>query len=106
MSHTVFKLPAELIIEILSAFADPRHLVLSGKRGGGPVHAEWLAVIRKLTMTCWHLRNMLFPLLWEYIEARTVLDLSPPSFRAKNDLYVQCAYLMLNPIVCTYVRCV
>jgi len=69
-------------------------------------------VIRKLTMTCWHLRNMLFPLLWKYVEGCNMLSRRPPAHvrhlgpGLKIGLYAQCSYLINNPIVCTYVQCV
>jgi len=68
---------------------------------------ERLTAIRKLTMTCWHLRNMLFPLLWEYVEGCNLCD---PHLRSdqmvplKNSLYAQCSYLIHNPTICPYVE--
>jgi len=88
MGREVFRLPAELIIEVLTYFGDPHRNVRREKAYRGiyeldeivPLeHVERLTVVRKLTMTCWHLRNMLFPLLWKYIEGcRQPEDTCPP----------------------------
>ena len=104
----VFKLPFELIIEILSHFGDPhRNILLSRGRCQAvvPEHVERLTVTRKLTMTCWHLRNKLFPLLWKYVEGCHRRYKSRPSYYMPNDgLYNQCVYLALNPTVGAYVQ--
>jgi len=110
----VFRLPPELIVELLSHFGDPQRNIRREKPRGILVreHVERLTVTRKLTMTCWHLRNMLFPLLWEYVEGCNMLSRRPPAYdhslvpMLKNGLYAQCSYLINNPTVCTYVRCV
>ena len=73
---------------------------------------ERLTAIRKLTMTCWHLRNMLLPLLWEYVEGCNLLGRatirhhpgSDQMVSLKNGLYDQCWYLILNPTICPYVQ--
>lgn len=120
MSRTVFRLPAELIVETLAYFGDPRRNILSTRKSQGvgavldPSNVERLTAIRKLTMTCWHLRNMLFPLLWEYVEGCNITLRNPvlqrrmwdPMVSAGNGLYPQCTYLILNPIIGAYVRCV
>ena len=76
-------------------------------------HIERLTVIRKITMTCWHLRNMLFPLLWEHVEGCDVFAsrqavhpdyVSNQLVLLKNGLHDQCSYLVHNPIVGAYVR--
>jgi len=64
-------------------------------------------------MTCWHLRNMLFPLLWKYTEGCNVAYRRPVPqspgldkvLTVGNGLYAQCAYLVLNPTVGAYVQC-
>ena len=65
---------------------------------------------RKLTMTCWHLRNILLPLLWEYVEGCNLLDWPTIGSRRKvplkYGLYAQCSYLLHNPTICACVRCV
>ena len=110
-TRTVFRIPAELIVEVLTYFGDPHHnilLVKVDKETNWPLlpeRIERLTVIRKLTMTCWHLRNTLFPLLWKYVEGCNVLC-SDPVRRLQNGLYAQCAYLVLNPAVGAYVQCV
>ena len=107
-AHTVFRIPAELVVKILTYFGDPHRNILSVKGYSGsyqalsPKHIERLTVMRKLTVTCWHLRNMLFPLLWEYVAGCKVLLRG----RIGNDLRAQCAYLILNPAIGAYVRCV
>ena len=76
-------------------------------------HMERLTVIRKLTMSCWHLRNVLLPLLWEYVEgwrvfARRQAAHHDPTLGEwvlpKSGLYDQCSYLAHNPIVGAYVQ--
>ena len=120
VGRTVFRLPNELIVEVVTCFGDPHHNILSVKSTRGesaslyPEHVERLTAIRKLTMTCWHLRNMLFPLLWKYVEGcnvhcRRLMPLRPGSKRViqvGNGLYDQCVYLVLNPIIGAYVQCV
>ena len=108
MARIVFRLPIELIIEILACFGDPRHNILYLKTARGarvvldPGRVERLTAIRVLTMTCWHLRNMLLPLLWKYVEGCNVSYrhhqtlVRDPVILAGNGLYAQYAYLMLN----------
>ena len=76
-------------------------------------HVERLTAIRKLTMTCWHLRNMLLPLLWEYVEGCNLLGHRPSRHHhagsdqmvpLQNGLYAQCLYLIRNPTICAYVQ--
>ena len=69
-----------------------------------PEHVEWLTAIRKLTMTCWHLRNTLFPLLWKCVEGCNVLGRNPTLL--DNGLYHQCSYLVSNPTIGACVQCV
>ena len=98
------------MVEILSCFGDPHYntrRVRSGRGSGTLVleHVEWLTAVRKLTMTCWHLRNMLFPLLWKYVEgcnlsARRRLGI----VALGNGLHAQCSYLIRNPTVGAYVQ--
>jgi len=113
MRIAVFRLPPELIVELLSHFGDPHRNIRHEKPRGILVreHVERLTVTRKLTMTCWHLRNMLFPLLWQYVEGCNMLNYRPPAHFSsymvpmlKNGLYAQCSYLINNPTVCTYVQ--
>ena len=113
-TRTVFRLPVELIVEIITYFEDPHHNILSAKTVRGarrpldPEDVERLTVIRKLTMTCWHLRNKLFPFLWECVEGCDVVRYRPAHRRCTvgNGLYSQCAYLILNPTIGAYVQCV
>ena len=75
-------------------------------------HVERLTAIRKLTMTCWHLRNTLFPLLWEHVEGCNVFGRRPAPRRLgsdqmvplKNGLYAQCLYLVRNPTIGAHVK--
>jgi len=114
---TVFGLPSELILEILSHFGDPHRTIRRERSGQGSgvlvlEHVERLTVIRKLTMTCWHLRNMLLPLLWEYVEGCNLLSrrpfrhhyAAPDQMVPLNGLYAQCLYLIRNPIIGAYVQ--
>ena len=62
-------------------------------------------------MTCWHLRNVLFPLLWNYVEGCRILPNHPaednrPFVSLESGLYPQCTYVILNPTIGVYVRCV
>jgi len=104
----VFRLPVELIIGLLSHLGDPHRNIRREKLRGNLFlgHVERLTVIRKLTMTCWHLRNMLFPLLWEYVEGCSMFGRARPNqfVPLKNDLYNQCSYLIHNPTVCAYIQ--
>ena len=114
---SVFRLPTELIVEILSNFRDPHRNTRRARSHRGSrisvlEHMERLTVIRKLTMTCWHLRNMLFPLLWEYVEGCDVFVPRPvhPNSTSnqmvplKRGLDDQCSYLAHNPTVGAYVQ--
>ena len=108
-ARTVFRIPAELFVEILAYFGDPHRNILLAKgyyETTLPLRLEdieRLTVMRKLTMTCWHLRNVLFPFLWEHVEGCNVLR---RGCTIGNGLYAQCAYLILNPTIGPYVRCV
>ena len=110
IGYTVFRLPAELIIEILAYFRDSHHNIRSAKEARGmdatldPDDVERLTVIRTLTMTCWHLRNMLFPLLWTYVEGCNVSYRHGHRREGGNGLYAQCTYLVLNPTIGVYVQ--
>jgi len=106
---TVFRLPAELIVKILSRFGDPHCNILREKSDReswflAAEHVERLTVIRKLTMTYWDLRNALFPLLWQYVEGCTVFIRSDLTAPLQNGLYDQCLYLAHNPTVGAYVQ--
>ena len=118
-TSAVFGFSAEVILEIITHFGDPRRDFLLENRMDHPALlvfprldselAERLTVIRRLTMTCWRLRNMLFPLLWEYTEGRYFSPLRPSNKRygaLSHGLWAQCTYLLLNPTVGAYVRCV
>lgn len=118
MTRAVFRLPPELIIEILACFGDPRRNILRAKEESllcpDVELVQQLTVIRRFTMTCWHLRNILFPVLWKHVEGCTLIHFSslrPPVapnkfFVTSNGLYPQCSYLLLNPTIGAYVQCV
>ena len=115
MTRAVFRLPAELILEILSQFGDPHRNILYEKGGRygnlGSKAVERLTVIRRLTMTCWHLRNRLLPVLWKYVEGCKIYSLHrshgiPMVSQLSDGLYAQCSYLLLNPTIGIYVECV
>ena len=70
-------------------------------------NAERSIAIRRLTMTCWSLRNRLLPLLWADTEgciSHTRYDHTSETGGAESHLYAQCVYLSLNPAIATYVR--
>ena len=69
-----------------------------------------LTVTRELTMTCWHLRNILLPLFWEYVEGCNMLGHRPSRHDhagsdqivpLQNGLYAQGLH---NPTICAYVQ--
>ena len=68
-------------------------------------HVERSTVIRKLTMTCWTLRNTLLPVLWKNTEGCIV---RPPSGMRETGmtygLYAQCTYLLSDPTIAAYVQ--
>ena len=68
-------------------------------------HVERSTVIRKLTMTCWALRNALLPVLWKDTEGCVI---HPPSGYGRvgrtYGLYAQCIYLLSNPTIAAYVQ--
>ena len=114
----VVRLPNELVLEVLSYFRDPHRKILRARGGPfpwlnlDPKYVERLTITRRLTMTCWHLRNKLFPILWKYVEGCNFAPRHPASktrytpVPPKNGLYSQCSYLLLNPSVGVYVQCV
>ena len=100
---SVFKLPLELFLEI---FSHLRHYQ-DAFRYIGPVNkvdVERSTITRRLTMTCWTLRNILLPVLWKDTEA-CAIPVCPDEERTYG-LYPQCEYLLSNPIVAAYVQCV
>ena len=111
LRRAVFKLPIELFFEILSHFDDHRpfiHNTLCDSWWGMAMTTECVeqsTVIRRLTMTCWTLRNILLPALWKNVEGCVV---HPPSANIEAGktygLYPQCIYLLSNPTIASYVR--
>jgi len=108
---TVFKLPIELFFEIFSHFDDHRSFIHNTRGGvwwGMRMTTECVersTVIRKFTMTCWTLRNVLLPTLWKNVEGCVVHSRSANSETGKTyGLYPQCVYLLSNPTIASYVR--
>lgn len=112
IDRTVFKFPAELLFEIFSYFGDHRRYIhdtcSNGQRYGEVMrtkHVERSTVIRKLTMTCWGLRNALLPILWRDVEGCVVrLPSDDPYIKKTYGLYAQCVYLLSNPVIAANVQ--
>ena len=110
----VIKLPVELLFEILSYFDDHqryiRNLCNYGAGNYGtpmrPEHVERSTVTRKLTMTCWALRDILLPVLWRNTEGCVVkLPSDGGHVNGKTyGLYAQCVYLLSNSTIAAYVK--
>jgi hypothetical protein len=112
---TVFRLPLELLLEILSYFADHRRFIRENLYGRElPMqierkHAERSIVIRGLTMTCWLMRNLFLPILWTDAEAFIPYiryDHRTGTGGLGSSLRAQCDYLSLNPEIASYVQSV
>ena len=114
-SCAVSKLPLEMFLEIFSYLSDHRHFIRVNFNGRarsefgfvGKEHAEQSIVIRRLTMTCWQLRDMLIPLLWTDVEAcvrHTHYDPNTGSGGVGSSLYAICLYLSLNRTIAVHVR--
>ena len=110
----VFKLPVELFFEIFSHLYDHRRRIrdtaasISGEPWSvmEPQHVERSTIIRKLTMTCWALRDTLLPILWRITEGCVVSSASGGGGEPRKSygLYTQCVYLLLNPTIAAHVR--
>ena len=111
----VFRLPLELFLEILSYFSDHRRFIRENFYGRELFvymerkHAERSIVIRRLTMTCWPLRNLFLPLLW--VDAEGCISHTPYHYKTKSggvgsSLYAQCVYLFMNPAIAAFVQSV
>jgi hypothetical protein len=77
------------------------HVIMEAK------DAERSVVTRRLTMTCWPLRNLLLPLLWTDVEG--CISHSHYNYEARGgglgfSVYAQCVYLALNPAIAAYVQ--
>ena len=118
LGRTVFKFPVELFLEIFSYFHDHRRYICDTTGNTGlfdmimrTQHVERSTVIRKLTMTCWALRNTLLPVLWKNTEGCVVKQprgVNPPfsmnEIGTTYGLYAQCIYLLSNPTIAAYVQ--
>ena len=113
LCRAVCKFPLELFLEVFSYLADHRRFIRENYYGRvlslriERKHAERSVVIRKLTMTCWPLRNLLLPLLWVDVEG--CISHSPYDHNTKrgglgSSPYAQCVYLASTPAIATYVR--
>lgn len=110
----VFKLPLELFLEIFSYLSDHRRFIHEHYYGRD-MHAyikrenvERSILIRRLTMTCWPLRNLFLPLLWTDPEG--CISHIPYNHETKSGgegshLYAQCVYLLSNPAIAANVQC-
>ena len=65
-------------------------------------HVERSTVIRRLTMTCWVMRDTLLPVLWKDVEGCVVS--SHPRRGHTYGLYDQCVYLLSNPTIAAHVQ--
>jgi len=115
LCYTVFKFPLELFLEVFSYLADHRCFIREnyyGRDSGVRIeskHAERSAVILRLTMTCWPLRNLLLPLRWTDVEgciSHSRYDYITMSGGFGSNPYAQCAHLVLTPSIAAYVQCV
>ena len=112
---TVFKLPLEIFLKIFSYFADHRRFIRENYYGKKLTvhmerkHAERSVVIRRLTMTCWPLRNGLLPLLWTDVEgciSHISHDREVKRGTYGSSPYAQCVYLASNQAIAACVQCV
>ena len=112
MRKTVFKLPDETFLEILSYFPriSFRYKVTDGLRGvwGLTVlpaeYVERLDVLRAITQTCRTLRQKFLSWLWERVEACVVPDASAWYIYVGNTLERNYHILFKNPPLATHVR--
>ncbi|KAF9643272.1 hypothetical protein BDM02DRAFT_1544475 [Thelephora ganbajun] len=109
----IFTIPLELFLEVFSYLTDHRRFIREnyyGRRSFAFMekkHAERSIAIRRLTMTCWPLRNLLLPLLWADVEgciSHTRYDCNTRRGGEGSSLHAQCIYLSLNPAIAAYVR--
>lgn len=109
-----FRLPLELFLEIFSYLSDHRRFIREHYYGRDMYayikreNVERSIFIRRLTMTCWPLRNLLLPLLWTDPEG--CIPHIPYNHETKSGgegshLYAQCVYLPSNPAVAANVQC-
>ena len=109
---TVFKFPLELFLEVFSYLADHRRFIRENYygrelKGIGREHAERSVVIRRLTMTCWPLRNLLLPLLWT--DAEGCISHSRYNYNTNtgglgSNPYDQCIYLASTPAIAVHIQ--
>ena len=113
---TLFKLPLELIMEILSYFnclpiiTNKLNLSLFGINPKvSRRYLERTDALRALSQTCRSWRNLFLPLLWERLESCcSVMDIdSGNRFESNmNSLIRKSALVCENPEIASHVRCV
>ena len=111
--RTVFKLPDETFLEILSYFPVINlRYKNTGQRGIWGLNVlpgefiERLDVLRAITQTCRALRRKFLSWLWERVEACVVPNLSAWYIYVGNVLESKCHILLKNPSLATHVRLV
>ena len=112
---TLFKLPLELIMDILSyfdclpIFTNKLNLSLFGiDPRVSRRYLERTDVLRALSQTCRSWRNLFFPLLWERLEPCSVMDDGSGNWFESNmdSLIRKSALVCENPEIASHVRCV
>lgn len=108
---TVFKLPDETFLEILSYFPviGFRYRITDLRNFWGAnflpgEYAERLDVLRAITQTCRTLRRKFLSWLWERVEACVVPGCSAWYIYVGNALESKCHILLKNPQLATHVR--
>lgn len=112
-AETVFKLPDETFLEILSYFPvinlRYKHTGQRGVWGLNVLPGEFierLDILRAITQTCRTLRRKFLSWLWERVEACVVPTLSAWYIYVGNVLESKCHILLKNPSLATHVRLV
>ena len=113
MRRTVFTLPDETFLEILSYFPviTFRHRFTDRRSVWGPnflpgEYVERLNILRAVTQTCRTLRQKFLSWLWEKVEACVMPGHSAWYIYVGNVLESKCHILLKNPPLATHVRSV
>lgn len=110
-SRTVFQLPDETFLEILSyfpvvsfryKFSGPRSVW--GQTFLPVIYAERLNALRAVTQTCRTLRRKFLSWLWERVEACVAPERAAWYISLGNALESKCHILLKNPPLATHVR--
>ena len=111
LNMTVFKLPDETFLEILSYFSVINfRYKFSGfrtmwdKNFLPPSYAQRLDVLRAITQTCRTLRRKFLSWLWERVEACIAPGRAAWYIFLGNALEGRCHILLKNPSLAVYVR--